>query len=259
MAPVLAIAGMVAGPSQPRRFDPVGEIFQPFVTGPNRIPFFMQESRDDGEEEAVAEPKREEGVGATPAIGGPRPDRDSSAGSRDRCGQQFPLRGSTSRPGRATGAALRVFYRGLVSSGGLVTKLWREDRSHAVYRRLLDSAVRHSGSARLRGLFGECPAHQESARTQERRAGEPVVAEVAHLWIAEQLVPTAGGDSGVTHVLAATSGARTWCSDLHATDAESTDPDESATGQCDQRHQRADRTGDPTRDHCGRTRCRETG
>jgi len=41
MAPVLAIAGMVAGPSQPRRFDPVGEIFQPFVTGPNRIPFCM--------------------------------------------------------------------------------------------------------------------------------------------------------------------------------------------------------------------------
>jgi hypothetical protein len=41
MAPVLAIAGMVArtvdvdGP-----FDPVGKIFQPIVTGPNRIPIF---------------------------------------------------------------------------------------------------------------------------------------------------------------------------------------------------------------------------
>src|SRR5664279_4679674 len=186
MAPVLAIAGMVAGPSQPRRLDPVGEIFQPFVTGPNRIPFSLQESRDDDGEEVVAQPKREERVGAAPAIGRPRAERDSSAGRRDRCRQQFPLCGGTSRAGRATGAALGVFYGGLVSSGGLATKLWREDCSHAVYRRVLDSAVRHSGGARLRGLFGECPAHQESARTQERRAGEPVVAEVAHLWITQQ-------------------------------------------------------------------------
>src|SRR5271157_1387968 len=75
MAPVLAIAGLVAGPSQPRRLDPGGEIFQPFVTGPNRIPFSMQESRDDGGEEVVAQPKREKRVDTATAIGGPGPDR----------------------------------------------------------------------------------------------------------------------------------------------------------------------------------------
>ena len=33
---------------------------------------------------------------------------------------------------------------------------------------------------------------------QERRAGEPVVAEVAHLWATEQLLPTRVRDSGAT-------------------------------------------------------------
>ena len=37
-------------------FDPVGEISQPIVTGPNRIPFFSEESSDDSRQEVVAEP-----------------------------------------------------------------------------------------------------------------------------------------------------------------------------------------------------------
>jgi hypothetical protein len=40
MAPVLAIAGMVARVSVRRPFDPVGEISQPIVTGPNQILIF---------------------------------------------------------------------------------------------------------------------------------------------------------------------------------------------------------------------------
>ena len=36
MAPVLAITGLVAKAVDDRLFDPVGEIFKPFVTGPNR-------------------------------------------------------------------------------------------------------------------------------------------------------------------------------------------------------------------------------
>src|SRR5664279_2087286 len=38
-------------------FDPVGEIPQPIVTGPNRIPFFTEESSDDGRQEVVANRK----------------------------------------------------------------------------------------------------------------------------------------------------------------------------------------------------------
>ena len=37
----------------------------------------------------------------------------------------------------------------------------------------------------LRGLSGERPAHQESARTEERCARKPVVAEATHLRIVE--------------------------------------------------------------------------
>jgi hypothetical protein len=46
MAPVLAIAGMVAksGPSD-CLFDPVGEILKPFVTGPNSILISIKEKR----------------------------------------------------------------------------------------------------------------------------------------------------------------------------------------------------------------------
>jgi hypothetical protein len=40
MAPVLAIAGMVARAALRTLFDPVGEIPQPIVTGPNRILIF---------------------------------------------------------------------------------------------------------------------------------------------------------------------------------------------------------------------------
>jgi hypothetical protein len=37
MAPILAIAGLVARTVMERPFDPVGEFLKPFVTGPNRI------------------------------------------------------------------------------------------------------------------------------------------------------------------------------------------------------------------------------
>jgi hypothetical protein len=46
MAPVLAIAGMVANVVVlDRLFDPVGEILKPFVTGPNSILISTEENR----------------------------------------------------------------------------------------------------------------------------------------------------------------------------------------------------------------------
>ena len=53
MAPVLAIAGMVAGATLFRLFDPVGEIPQPIVTGPNQILIFDEESVDDSRQVRV--------------------------------------------------------------------------------------------------------------------------------------------------------------------------------------------------------------
>src|SRR6266704_1761878 len=60
---------------------------------------------------------------------------------------------------------------------------------------VLDPAVRHFGRTQLRGVSGECTAHQEPAGTQERCAGKPVAAEIAHLRVAEQFLPTNFRDS----------------------------------------------------------------
>lgn len=74
-------------------FDPVGEFFKPFVTGPNRILIFTEEDRDETGREAMAKPQGEEGTSATVAI------VESGIGSgpckrrRDRCGQRCALRG----------------------------------------------------------------------------------------------------------------------------------------------------------------------
>jgi hypothetical protein len=55
MAPVLAIAGMVAravGMTGP--LTPLGRFSKPFVTGPNRIPLFTEENSDEGRQKVVA-------------------------------------------------------------------------------------------------------------------------------------------------------------------------------------------------------------
>ncbi len=70
MAPVLAITGMVARACR-WPFDPVGEIFQPFVTGPNRIPDFLSGETEMATEKS-AKPQGEERIGAAVAIGRPR-------------------------------------------------------------------------------------------------------------------------------------------------------------------------------------------
>jgi hypothetical protein len=59
-----------------------------------------------------------------------------------------------------------------------------------------------------------------------------MVAEVAYLWVAQQLLPTASRDSSVAHLLAATRRTRRRSRDLHSTYTESADPDEPAVGQC---------------------------
>src|SRR5216683_1411732 len=92
---------------------------------------------------------------------------------------------------------------------------------------------------------------------EERRAGEPVVAEIAHLWATEQLLPTCVRDSGASNLLAATGRTRAGSGDLHSAHAKSPDADERAIGQRDQRHKRADRTGDHSGDRGRRAQSTE--
>ncbi len=87
---------------------------------------------------------------------------------------------------------------------------------------------------------------------RERCAGEPMVAEIAHLRVVEQLVPTAFRDSRPSYLLATTGRARAWSGDVRSTYAESVDADERAISECNQRCERANRAGDHTVDHCRR-------
>jgi hypothetical protein len=48
---------------------PLGRFSKPFVTGPNRIPFFNEEGSDDDRQQGVAESEGEERLGAAIAIG----------------------------------------------------------------------------------------------------------------------------------------------------------------------------------------------
>ncbi len=79
-------------------------------------------------------------------------------------------------------------------------------------------------------------------------ARHTMVAEIAHLRVVEQLVPTTFGDSCASYLLAATGRARAWSSDVHSTYAESIDADERSISECNQRCQRDDRAGDHTVD-----------
>src|SRR5437660_820039 len=110
-----------------------------------------------------------------------------------------------------------MFHGGPALPGGLVTTLWSEDRGHAVDGSVLDPHLRDSRGMWYPSVFGQCTAHQEPTGTEERCAGESMVAEIAHLRVAEQLVPTAFGDSCASYLLAATRRARAWSSDMHST------------------------------------------
>src|SRR5262252_961570 len=152
-----------------------------------------------------------------------------------------------------------MFYRRSARYGRLVAELWGEVDSHAVDWRLLDSALRDPGRAWFRGLSGERTPYEEPTRTQERCAGEPVVAEIAHLRAAEQFVPTRLRDPSASNLLAATSRTRARRGHLHSANAKGADSDERAISQRDQRYQWADRTGDHTCDCDRGARSRKAG
>src|ERR1700694_5458895 len=217
---------------------------------------FQRKENDHGGRQV--ESKATERVDAAVAIRGSGVGRGASPSRRDRCGQQRPLRGGAARSRCRAGAPVRMLHGGLASFSGLVAGLWSEDGGDAVHRRLLDSAVRDSGRTWVRGLFGKRAAHQESARAQERRPREPVVAEAAHLRTTQQLVPTDGRNPRGADLLAATGRACTRGVHLHPADAEGADADERAVGECDQRSERVNRTNDCARDSGWGARSEET-
>lgn len=68
--------------------------------------------------------------------------------------------------------------------------LWGEDRGLAIDGGVLNSPIRHFGRTWVRGLSSQRTAHQESSGTEERCAGKPVAAEITHLRVVEQFIPT---------------------------------------------------------------------
>jgi hypothetical protein len=86
-----------------------------------------------------------------------------------------------------------------------------------------------------------------------------VVAEIAYLWVVEQLVSTAFGDSRASYLLAATGGTRAWSSDVRSTYAESINADERTVGERNQRCEWADRADDRAVDRSGGARSAPIG
>src|SRR5207302_1783910 len=76
---------------------------------------------------------------------------------------------------------LRVHHRGAEGDGRLAAAVPDPHRRDAIHGRVLGRRIRHSRTSRFGSVLGECPGHEESARTQERRAGESMVDEATHL------------------------------------------------------------------------------
>src|SRR5438046_291073 len=184
-------------PSMRWSFDPVGEIYKPIVTGPNQIPSSSQENRMTADKKLWRNRKERKqwarrlqsedpGLGVIhPHAAGidvgngahyvaVRPERDPKPVRRFECftADLRRLADWLQSCGVKTVA--------MQSTGVYGIPLYEilEERDFEVYL----VYARHT-----RNLPGRKSDVQ----------GEPVVAEVAHLRVAEQLVPTAGGDSSL--------------------------------------------------------------
>src|SRR2546429_8416914 len=94
---------------------------------------------------------------------------------------RLPLGGGPAEPRQPTRTMLRVHHRGAEGDGRLAAAVPDPHRRDAIHGRVLGRRIRHSRTSRFGSVLGECPGHEESARTQERRAGESMVDEATHL------------------------------------------------------------------------------
>src|SRR6266566_5138674 len=88
--------------------------------------------------------------------------------------------------------------------GRLAEAMRNSHRCLAIDRGVLDRGLRHSGGSGIGSVPGECPGDEELARAQERRAGESMADEAAHLWAVAEFVSASARDSHNADVLAAT-------------------------------------------------------
>src|SRR3989440_11553600 len=96
-----------------------------------------------------------------------------------------------------------MHHRRTQGDGRLAEAMQDSNCRNAIHRSLLGRRIRHSGTSGFGGVPGECPGHEESARAQERRTGESVADEAAHLWTVAKFVPAITGDSRDADLLAA--------------------------------------------------------
>src|SRR6516165_5840501 len=96
-----------------------------------------------------------------------------------------------------------MHHRRAEGDGRLAEAMRDSDRRDAIHRSVLDRGIRHSRAGKFRSLFGECTGDQEFTRAQERRAGESVVDEAAHLWPTTKFVSANAADSHDAYVQAA--------------------------------------------------------
>src|SRR5204862_8133659 len=125
-----------------------------------------------------------------------------------------------------------MHHRPAKGDGRLAKAMQNSNSRDAIHRSLLGCGIRHSGTSGFGGVPGECPGHEESARAEERRAGESMVDEAAHLWTVAKFVPAITGDSRDADLLAAAQRSRAECGSAYSADAEGADTDEHSIGQC---------------------------
>src|SRR5215469_3129147 len=143
---------------------------------------------------------------------------------------------------------LWLHHRGVEEDGRVANTVRHLHGRAAIYGRLLDCGLRHFGSSGSGSLSGECARDQESAGAEDRRAGEPVVDEAAHLRLIAKFVSPVPGYSHAANILAAAPRSGAQYRSSYTAHAEGDDADEYPVGQRDQRHHRSDRAGHPESD-----------
>src|SRR6516225_9563236 len=136
-----------------------------------------------------------------------------------------------------------MHHRRTQGDGRLAEAMQNSNCRDAIHRSLLGRGIRHSATSGFGGVPGECPGHEESARAEERRTGESMADEAAHLWTVAKFVPAITRDSCDADLLEAAQRSRAECGSAYSADAEGADANESAVGQCVDRYQRSNRTG----------------
>src|SRR5215467_12040708 len=138
---------------------------------------------------------------------------------------------------------LRLHDRRAEEDGRVAEAMRDSHGGDAIYGSVLDCRLRHFGRSGSGSVSGKCARDQESAGAEDRRAGEPVVDEAAHLRLIAKFVSPAAADSHPANVLAAAPRSSAQYRSSYTADAEGADADEYPVGQRDQRYHWSDGAG----------------